>query len=108
MFGRRFEYLFNNSLFYSLSEEFWVALVLIVSVILFKIVATSLTFGAGGVGGIFAPTFFMGVNTGMFFAQVVNLLGIRQISTNNFALNWNGRINCRSFTCTINRYFFNC
>jgi CIC family chloride channel protein len=49
-------------------------------------VATSLTFGAGGVGGIFAPTLFMGVNTGMLFAQIVNLIGIKQISTNNFAL----------------------
>lgn len=79
-------YLFDNSLFYSLSEKFWAAAILLVSVILLKIVATSLTFGAGGVGGIFAPTLFMGVNTGMLFAQVVNLLGIRQISANNFAL----------------------
>ncbi|MDB4584126.1 chloride channel protein [Draconibacterium sp.] len=79
-------YLFDNSLFYSLSEKFWAAAILLVSVILLKIVATSLTFGAGGVGGIFAPTLFMGVNTGMLFAQVVNLLGIRQISINNFAL----------------------
>jgi len=45
-----------------------------------------LTFGAGGIGGIFAPTLFMGVNTGMLFAQVVNMLGLRQISTHNFAL----------------------
>ncbi|NQU54648.1 MAG: chloride channel protein [Bacteroidetes bacterium] len=80
------EYLFNNSLFYDLREELWAALVLLVFVILLKIVATSLTFGAGGVGGIFAPTLFMGVNTGMFFAQIVNMLGIRQVNTNNFAL----------------------
>lgn len=80
------EYLFNNSLFYDLREKFWAALVLLASVILLKIVATSLTFGAGGVGGIFAPVLFMGVNTGMLFAQVVNLLGIRQINSNNFAL----------------------
>ncbi len=80
------EYLFNNSLFYGLREEMWVALILIAFVILLKIVATSMTFGAGGVGGIFAPTLFMGVNTGMLFAQIVNMLGIRQINTNNFAL----------------------
>ena len=80
------DYLFNNSLFYDFREELWVALILIASVILLKIIATSLTFGAGGVGGIFAPTLFMGVNTGMLFAQVVNLVGIRQINTNNFAL----------------------
>lgn len=80
------DYLFNNSLFYNLREEMWAAMILIAAVILLKIVATSLTFGAGGVGGIFAPTLFMGVNTGMLFAQVVNLLGIRQVNANNFAL----------------------
>ena len=80
------EYLFNNSIFYSLHEEIWVAIILIFSVILLKIVATSFTFGAGGVGGIFAPTLFMGVNTGILFAQVINLTGLRQISGNNFAL----------------------
>lgn len=80
------EYLFNNSLFYNLSDEVWAALILLAAVILLKIVATSLTFGGGGVGGIFAPTLFMGVNTGMLFAQVVNLTGIRQINVHNFAL----------------------
>ena len=80
------EYLFNNSLFFDLREEYWAVLILLASVILLKIVATSLTFGAGGIGGIFAPTLFMGVNTGMLFAQVVNMLGLRQISTHNFAL----------------------
>ena len=80
------EYLFNNSLFYSFKEDFWAVLILLGMVILLKIIATSLTFGAGGVGGIFAPTLFMGVNTGMLFAQIVNITGIRQINTNNFAL----------------------
>lgn len=79
-------YLFNNSLFYGFKEEIWVAIFLIAAVILLKVVATSLTFGAGGVGGIFAPTLFMGVNTGMFFAQIINMLGFRQLNTNNFAL----------------------
>ncbi|WP_319481158.1 chloride channel protein [uncultured Draconibacterium sp.] len=79
-------YLFDNSLFYSLREEMWAAMLLIVAVILLKIVATSLTFGAGGVGGIFAPTLFMGVNTGMFFSLLINRLGVREFNSNNFAL----------------------
>jgi CIC family chloride channel protein len=79
-------YLFDNSVFYDFQDELWAALILLTAAVLLKIIATSLTFGAGGVGGIFAPTLFMGVNTGMLFAQVVNLLGIRQISTSNFAL----------------------
>jgi CIC family chloride channel protein len=79
-------YLFNNSLFYGFKEEIWAAVFLITAVILLKVVATSFTFGAGGVGGIFAPTLFIGVNTGMFFAQIINMLGIRQLNSNNFAL----------------------
>ena len=79
-------YLFHESLFYSLQDEIWAAMILLAAVILLKIVATSLTFGAGGVGGIFAPTLFMGVNTGMLFAQLINRFGIRDISPNNFAL----------------------
>ncbi len=80
------EYLFNNSLFYDLRGEFWAAVVLLSLVVLLKVVAMSATFGGGGVGGIFAPTLFMGVNTGMLFSQLVNWLGIRQVSSHNFAL----------------------
>lgn len=80
------EYLFTNSLFFELKDELWVALALMAAVIFLKTIATSLTFGAGGVGGIFAPTLFMGVNTGMLFAQIVNIVGFRQINPNNFAL----------------------
>ena len=80
------DFLFNNSLFYSLKDQVWSAFLLLALVIMFKIMATSITFGSGGVGGIFAPTLFMGVNTGMLFSMLVNLSGIRQINTNNFAL----------------------
>jgi CIC family chloride channel protein len=80
------DYLFENNIFESFKDEIWITLIFLLLVILLKIVATSLTFGAGGIGGIFAPTLFMGVNTGMLFAQMVNLMGFRQVSTNNFAL----------------------
>ena len=80
------DYLFNNSVFFGLQDEMWVVLVLLLAIILFKIVATAFTFGAGGIGGIFAPTLFMGVNAGMLFAYVVNLTGLRQLNTQNFAL----------------------
>ncbi len=80
------EYLFDNSLFYGLNDELWLIMMLLAAVIFLKIVATSLTFGAGGVGGIFAPTLFMGVNTGMLFALIIKQTGIHNINTNNFAL----------------------
>jgi len=81
-----YSYLFNNSLFYSFSDNFLALMILLVLVILFKVIATSITFGAGGVGGIFAPTLFMGVNTGILFAKAVHYFGFRNIEVNNFAL----------------------
>jgi CIC family chloride channel protein len=50
-----------------------------------KVVATTLTFSAGGIGGIFAPTLFMGANTGLLFGLVLNQLGI-DVSVSNMAL----------------------
>lgn len=79
-------YLFDHSIFYSFRDEFWVAIVLLAAVMLLKIVATSITFGSGGIGGIFAPTLFMGVNAGMLFGHLANALGIKDLSSNNFAL----------------------
>lgn len=81
-----YSYLFNNSFFYSYSDSFWMLIVLLVLVILFKVIAASITFGAGGVGGIFAPTLFMGVNSGVLFAKFVQYLGLRNLEVNNFAL----------------------
>ncbi len=39
-----------------------------------KIIATSLTLGSGGSGGIFAPSLFMGAMLGAFFGYFVHLL----------------------------------
>jgi chloride channel protein, CIC family len=79
-------YLFNNTIFASFSHNISIILLLLGLVILAKVVATSLTFGAGGVGGIFAPALFTGVSTGLFLAYLgKNVLGI-PIHTDNFAL----------------------
>jgi chloride channel protein, CIC family len=50
-----------------------------------KVVATTLTFSAGGVGGIFAPTLFLGANTGLLFGLVLNQLGV-DVSVSNMVL----------------------
>lgn len=81
-----YSYLFNNSFFYPYKDSFWMIIVLLVMVIFFKVIAASITFGAGGVGGIFAPTLFMGVNAGVLFAKLVQYLGFRNLEVNNFAL----------------------
>ncbi|MCD4679574.1 MAG: chloride channel protein [Bacteroidales bacterium] len=79
-------YLFDNSIFYIYKNNEVVILGLILLIILTKIIATSVTFGSGGVGGIFAPTLFMGANTGLFFAKTYNYFDIGHISESNFAL----------------------
>ncbi|MFO7869147.1 MAG: chloride channel protein [Bacteroidales bacterium] len=63
-----FSYLFDNSIFNSFRNNFIVLLMLLLAVVFMKIVATCVTFGAGGVGGIFAPALFIGANLGLFFA----------------------------------------
>ena len=55
-------------------------------IILLKAFATSLTFAAGGVGGTFAPALFIGAFSGMFFATLVNTLGLGNLNITNFAL----------------------
>nr|HPR60980.1 chloride channel protein [Prolixibacteraceae bacterium] len=79
-------YLFDRSFFQQFSDNIWVVMALLLCVVMFKVVATSATFGAGGVGGIFAPTLFIGVNTGLLFAILVNEIFGFAISVNNFAL----------------------
>jgi len=81
-----FDYLFDNSIFYAFKDNMYVTLALIGGIVLLKVIATSITFGSGGVGGIFAPSLFMGVNTGLLFAKATNYFNLGTISENNFAL----------------------
>ncbi len=87
-----FAYLFEKSIFYgffektALSTQTWIIIALVAAVLLFKVIATSITFGAGGVGGIFAPSLFTGLNAGVLFALVHNSIFSQQISISNFAL----------------------
>lgn len=69
-------------------ENIWVVIALLAGLVIFKIIATSLTFGAGGIGGIFAPVLFMGSAMGHCFALFINNLGILKnpISVSSFTL----------------------
>ena len=57
-------------------ENPWVVILLLGGLVLFKVVATSVTFGAGGVGGIFSPMLFMGGVMGNCFARIINQIDI--------------------------------
>lgn len=78
----------ENNIFSLDPSKTWVVLVLLAGLVLFKIVASSLTFGAGGVGGIFAPTLFMGSIMGYVVAKFLNQFSLFQqsVSESNFAL----------------------
>lgn len=47
-------------------------LVLLGTLVLVKIAATSVTIGSGGSGGIFAPSLFLGATTGGFFGTLIH------------------------------------
>jgi CIC family chloride channel protein len=81
-----YSYLFDRSVFYGLDQNILVVFIFFILIILLKVIATSITFGSGGVGGIFAPTLFMGVNSGLFFAKVFNYFKIDHLTENHFAL----------------------
>jgi len=81
------EQLLEQSIFARLVGEsglYFVGFMLLV--LLFKAVATSLTTGAGGIGGVFAPSLFMGSIAGFLFSRTTNMFTRWSVSEHNFAL----------------------
>lgn len=61
-----------NHTFFSGSNNFLVLVMFLVLLVLFKVIATTLTTEAGGVGGIFAPAAVMGGFTGFALSRGLN------------------------------------
>ncbi len=81
------EQLLENSLFGHLVDTTGLLFVgFMLLVLFFKAIATSLTLGAGGVGGVFAPSLFMGGITGFIVSRLTNLFTTWKISEHNFSL----------------------
>ena len=78
--------IYSNPLFSGCEQHGWAILVLLAAIILLKAFATALTFGAGGVGGTFAPALFIGAFSGLFFSLTVNYTGIGELDPAKFAL----------------------
>ncbi len=56
-------------------------------ILIFKILATTATFGSGAVGGVFTPTLFIGASLGFLFGTGTNdLLGHFSVNPSAFAL----------------------
>ncbi len=77
--------LFNGTLYESWQNNIFLIVLAFVLIILIKAAATTLTFAAGGIGGIFAPSLFMGANLGLLVGIVLNELGA-DVSITNMAL----------------------
>lgn len=77
----------KNNFFNLELSNIWVIISLLAGLVFFKIIASALTFGAGGVGGIFAPTLFMGSIMGNCIAKIINNIGLGfSVSESNFTL----------------------
>ena len=77
----------NGTFFYLDRNNVWVIAGVLSAIVLLKVFATSATNGAGGVGGTFAPSLFVGALAGFLFAYVFNELNLGvTVSEKNFAL----------------------
>jgi CIC family chloride channel protein len=62
------------------------ALLFLGLILIFKVLAMAVTGGSGGVGGIFAPSLFMGGVAGVFFSRLISLFPFMHVPERNMAL----------------------
>ena len=88
--SREYSTLLDNSLFFQFKDFRWTIILFLGGVLLMKVFASSATNGAGGTGGIFAPSLFLGCIAGFIFAYAVNHSEFSQylplLPEENFAL----------------------
>ena len=77
----------GNTPFDDYTHNIWVVIALLFGITIFKAIAMTATFAAGGAGGIFIPTMVMGSALGNVVAKVINNLGFGfEVSESNFTL----------------------
>ncbi|MCL6274462.1 chloride channel protein [Muricauda sp. 2012CJ35-5] len=77
----------GNTPFDNYTHNIWVVIALLFGITIFKAIAMTATFAAGGAGGIFIPTMVMGSALGNVVAKVINNLGFGfEVSESNFTL----------------------
>jgi len=79
-----FQDIVNNSIFVSFRDNPLILVLIVFIIVMVKPIATALTLGSGGNGGIFAPSLFTGAMAGFGLAYLVNLSGISTLHINNF------------------------
>lgn len=79
--------LLGYSMFLQEAENVYLIILFLLGLVLIKPLASSITIGSGGNGGIFGPSLFLGGVTGFLFAKCINTIEvIGLISLSNFTL----------------------
>jgi CIC family chloride channel protein len=78
--------IFESSVFSGFGNSYLIFVLFFTGLIFLKVVASSSTNGAGGVGGIFAPTLFIGGLTGFLLASLLNRFAGVDLPDNRFVL----------------------
>ncbi|MFA8433570.1 MAG: chloride channel protein [Marinifilaceae bacterium] len=87
LLGGQMEDVFHSSLFENYLGIWWVVVLFLGALVLLKVIATTITIGAGGIGGIFAPAVFSGAMLGFLFVYTYNHFQLGPpLSLNNFTL----------------------
>ena len=76
----------ESGLFMQITDNYIVMFIFLAGLIMLKVIASSSTNGAGGVGGIFAPTLFIGGITGFLVAGLLGKLFHIELPDNRFVL----------------------
>ncbi|MCE5345629.1 MAG: chloride channel protein [Bacteroidales bacterium] len=80
------DFLYSNSIFNQYSGSFLIIMLFMMCLVMLKVFASSSTNGAGGVGGIFAPTLFIGAINGFFVANLLKRFVNVDLPDNRFVL----------------------
>jgi len=76
----------KNTYFFNFKTSTFMILLYVIGLVFVKVIATALTNGSGGVGGVFAPSLFTGGVGGYLVATLINLSGIATVPVSYFVL----------------------
>lgn len=80
------DYILSHSIFSNLVPNLWLLIIYTIGLVFVKVIATALTNGSGGVGGVFAPSLFTGGMTGFLFVILTTTLGVEYVPVSLFVL----------------------
>jgi CIC family chloride channel protein len=72
LIGKQYDHLLDESFFYGVRDNHWGLIIFLLLITFLKVFASSATNGAGGCGGIFAPSLYLGSIVGFVFAYTFN------------------------------------